>query len=128
MTMLAPEEKLKLAPKPYLAATRRFADGSDSPRQFLEACLAEIAALEPKLGAFVHLNIDAARAAADQASARWRDGHPRSKIDRMPIGIQDIIETAAMPTEQGSPVFVGWRSQRDAASVVALREAGAVIV
>ena len=46
----------------------------------------------------------------------------------MPIGIKDIIETADMPTEQGSPLFVGWRSERDAASVAALREAGAVIL
>ena len=126
--MLAPEEKLKLAPKPYVALTQRFADGSDTPREFLERCLAEITALEPKIGAFVHLDIDAARAAADQAGARWREGRPRSKIDGMPIGIKDIIETADMPTEQGSPLFVGWRTQRDAASVVALREAGAVIV
>ncbi|HJU15423.1 MAG TPA: amidase, partial [Stellaceae bacterium] len=43
-------------------------------------------------------------------------------------GIKDIIETADMPTEQGSPLFVGWRSGRDAASVAALREAGAVIL
>jgi Asp-tRNA(Asn)/Glu-tRNA(Gln) amidotransferase A subunit family amidase len=126
--MLAPEEKLKLAIKPYLAAAPGFTEGSDSPREFLERCLAQIAALEPKVGAFVHLNIDAARAMADQAGARWRDGRPRSKIDGMPIGIKDIIETADMPTEQGSPLFVGWRSERDAASVAALREAGAVIV
>jgi Asp-tRNA(Asn)/Glu-tRNA(Gln) amidotransferase A subunit family amidase len=33
-----------------------------------------------------------------------------------------------MPTEQGSPLFVGWRTNRDAASVAALREAGAVIL
>jgi Asp-tRNA(Asn)/Glu-tRNA(Gln) amidotransferase A subunit family amidase len=128
MAMLAPEEKLKLAPKPYVALTQRFADGSDTPREFLERCLAEITVLEPKIGAFVHLDIGAARAAADRASARWREGRPRSKIDGMPIGIKDIIETADMPTEQGSPLFVGWRTQRDAASVVALREAGAVIV
>src|SRR5713101_2737246 len=128
MTMLAPEEKLKLSTKPYLSMTRRFADGSDSPREFLERCLADISTLEPKIGAFVHLNINGARVAADQASARWREGRPLSKIDGMPIGIKDIIETADMPTEQGSPLFVGWRSARDAASVAALREAGAVIV
>src|SRR5215468_2954034 len=128
MAMLAPEEKRKLATKPYLSATGRFADGSDSPREFLERCLAEITALEPRIGAFVHLNIEAARVVADQASARWRQSHPRSKIDGMPVGIKDIIETADMPTEQGSPLFMGWRSERDAASVVALREAGAVIV
>ena len=46
----------------------------------------------------------------------------------MPLGIKDIIETADMPTEQGSPLFVGWRTNRDAASVAALREAGAVIL
>src|SRR3954471_1788638 len=46
----------------------------------------------------------------------------------MPLGIKDIIETADMPTEQGSPLFAGWRTDRDAASVAALREAGAVIL
>ncbi len=46
----------------------------------------------------------------------------------MPVGIKDIIETIDMPTEQGSPLFVGCRTERDAASVAALREAGAVIV
>jgi Asp-tRNA(Asn)/Glu-tRNA(Gln) amidotransferase A subunit family amidase len=33
-----------------------------------------------------------------------------------------------MPTENGSLLFAGWRSERDGASVAALREAGAVIV
>ena len=33
-----------------------------------------------------------------------------------------------MPTENGSPLFAGFRSERDAASVAALREAGAVIL
>ena len=82
----------------------------------------------PKIGAFVNLNLAGARAAADRATARWRDGRPLSKIDGMPVGIKDIIETADMPTENGSPLFAGFRSERDAASVAALREAGAVIV
>src|SRR5205807_963487 len=126
--MLAPDEKLKLSPKPYLSATARFKTGSDTARDFLERCLADIAALEPKIGAFVSLNLEGARAAADQSTARWRAGRPRSKIDGMPIGIKDIIETADMPTENGSPLFTGFRSERDGASVAALREAGAVIV
>ena len=126
--MLAPEEKLKLVPKPYLAATARFANGADTPRDFLERCLVDLAAVEPKIGAFVHLNLEGARAAADQSTTRWRAGRPHSTIDGMPLGIKDIIETADMPTENGSPLFVGWRSERDAASVAALREAGAVIV
>jgi Asp-tRNA(Asn)/Glu-tRNA(Gln) amidotransferase A subunit family amidase len=126
--MLAPEEKPKLSTKPYLAATPQFKSGSSSPREFLERCLVDLTALEPKIGAFVHLNIEAARNAADASSARWRAGCPLSPIDGMPIGIKDIIETIDMPTENGSPLFAGFRSERDAASVAALREAGAVIV
>jgi len=46
----------------------------------------------------------------------------------MPVGIKDIIETVDMPTEMGSPLYAGWRSEKDAASVRALRDAGAVIL
>src|SRR5260221_3530630 len=126
--MLAPAENLKLSPRPCLSATERFQTGADTPRDFLERCLADLAALEPKVGAFVNLNREGARAAADQSSARWRAGAPRSPIDGMPIGIKDIIETADRPTETGSPLFAGFRSERDGASVAALREAGAVII
>jgi Asp-tRNA(Asn)/Glu-tRNA(Gln) amidotransferase A subunit family amidase len=114
--------------RPYLPATRSFASGQDSPRDFLERCLAALDAWEPRIGAFVTLNVEAARADADRSSARWRGGQPLSPIDGMPLGIKDIIETADMPTENGSPLFAGFRSERDAASVAALREAGGVIL
>ncbi len=83
---------------------------------------------EPRIGAFVCTNLPAARAAAERSSERWRAGKPLSPIDGMPLGIKDIIETVDLPTEMGSPLFAGWRSQKDAASVRALRDAGAVIV
>ena len=114
-------------PRPFLAAAARFGSGDDTPRAFLERCLDALAVWEPKIGAFVHTNIAGARAAADASSARWRNGKPLSAIDGMPTGVKDIIETADMPTEMGSPLFEGWRSGRDAAAVAALREAGAVV-
>jgi Asp-tRNA(Asn)/Glu-tRNA(Gln) amidotransferase A subunit family amidase len=114
--------------QPYLPATANFAGGKDSPRAFLERSLATLEAWEPKIGAFVTLGPAAARAAADESTKRWRAGKPRSPIDGMPVGIKDIIETIDMPTENGSPLFAGFRSERDGASVAALREAGAVIV
>ncbi|MDB5406864.1 MAG: hypothetical protein JWL84_1776 [Rhodospirillales bacterium] len=114
--------------RPYLAATAGFAAGDDTPRDFLEACLATIEAREGEIGAFVALNLVGARDAADRSSARWRAGKQLSPIDGMPVGIKDIIETADMPTQMGSPLYDGWRSGRDAASVAALREAGAVVV
>jgi Asp-tRNA(Asn)/Glu-tRNA(Gln) amidotransferase A subunit family amidase len=114
--------------QPFLPATAGFTSGKDSPRAFLERCIVDLEAWEPKIGAFVTLNLAAARTATDASTERWREGKPLSPIDGMPIGIKDIIETIDMPTEHGSPLFVGHRSERDAASVAALREAGAVIV
>ena len=105
-----------------------FRSGADSPRQFLERCLAAIEAREADVGAFVHYDAASARRQADASTARWHAGKPLSPIDGMPVGIKDIIETADFPTEMGSPLYAGWRSERDAASVVALRAAGAVIV
>ncbi|MFL5029712.1 MAG: amidase [Xanthobacteraceae bacterium] len=114
--------------RPFLAVQPQFAAGSDTPRDFLERCLAALDHWEPRIDAFVNLNIDGARAAADASSRRWREGRPLSPLDGMPLGIKDIIDTIDMPTENGSPLYAGWRSDRDAASVAALREAGAVIL
>jgi Asp-tRNA(Asn)/Glu-tRNA(Gln) amidotransferase A subunit family amidase len=114
--------------RPFLPATADFASGKDSARAFLERCVAGLEAWEPKIGAFVSLNLAAARTAADRSTERWRAGKPLSPIDGMPVGIKDIIETIDMPTENGSPLFSGFQGNRDAASVAALREAGGVIV
>jgi Asp-tRNA(Asn)/Glu-tRNA(Gln) amidotransferase A subunit family amidase len=121
-------ERTKPAMRPYLAATRNFASGKETPRQFLERSLALLDEWEPRIGVFVHTNLPAARAAAERATERWRGGKPLSPIDGMPVGIKDIIETVDMPTEMGSPLFTGWRSEKDAASVRALRDAGAIIL
>jgi Asp-tRNA(Asn)/Glu-tRNA(Gln) amidotransferase A subunit family amidase len=119
-----------LAPRmhPFVSQTAAFASGASTPRAFLDGCLVEIANREPKVGAFVTLCIDAAREAADRSTERWRAGKPLSPIDGMPMGIKDIINTADMATQMGSPLFAGWRSETDAACVAALRQAGVVIV
>ena len=112
----------------YFAATTAFKDGADTPSAFLERCIAAIEANEKAVGAFVATNFAGARKAADAASARWKAGKTLSPIDGMPVGIKDIMETADMVTEQGSPLFAGWKGKRDCAAVVALRDSGAVII
>ena len=121
-----PEERPSA--KPFHFAAREFASGNDNPRDFLERCLAETERRENQLLIYTATNIEAARAAADASAQRWREGKPLSPIDGMPVGVKDVIETADMPTGMGSPLYDGWRSERDGASVHALREAGAVIV
>lgn len=104
-----------------------FRAGTDSPRAYLERCIATVEAREPVVKAFAALNLDSARAAADASTQRWADGKPLSPIDGMPIGIKDLLETKDMPTEMGCAAYRGNFPKRDNAAVWALRQAGAVI-
>jgi Asp-tRNA(Asn)/Glu-tRNA(Gln) amidotransferase A subunit family amidase len=114
--------------RPFHTLVAAFVAGTDTPRALLDRCIAEIDARDGDVQAFAYIDLASARASADASTARYAAKAPLSAIDGMPFGIKDIIETADMPTEFGSPLFAGWRGGRDAASVVALREAGAVIV
>ena len=112
----------------FSASVSAFQEGRDSPRSYLERCFEVIAAREPEVKAFVTVNADAARAAADEATTRYRKGRPISPMDGCPVGIKDVIETADMPTQMNSSIYQGWCSGRDAACVRALRKGGAVIL
>jgi Asp-tRNA(Asn)/Glu-tRNA(Gln) amidotransferase A subunit family amidase len=105
-----------------------FTRGEDTPTAFLQRCLHIIDARDAEIKAFVALDRKTAQRAAAESTARWLAGAPLSPIDGMPIGIKDVIETAGMPTGQGSERFAGTQTGRDAAAVMALREAGAVIL
>ena len=109
-------------------AVAKFRNGTDTPRAYLERCIARIEALEPAVMAFAYLNLDRARQAADESSARYKAGKPISPVDGTPIGIKDLIETYDMPTEFGSELFRGHQPLSDAACVHSLRKGGAVLV
>jgi Asp-tRNA(Asn)/Glu-tRNA(Gln) amidotransferase A subunit family amidase len=115
-------------PLTFFDMTPRFRDGSDTPRAYLERCLAVIADREPVVKAWVVLNPSGAREAADASTERYRRRRPISSIDGMPIGIKDLIETKDMPTGHGCAAFAGNYTRRDSAIVRALRDAGAVIL
>ena len=115
-------------PLTFHDAARRFTDGNDSPRAYLERCLETIAAREPVVKAFTAMNESGARAAADASAARWKAGKPLSLIDGMPVAIKDLLETKDMPTEMGCAAMKGNFPKRDNAGVWALRQAGALIL
>jgi Asp-tRNA(Asn)/Glu-tRNA(Gln) amidotransferase A subunit family amidase len=112
----------------YVSLEQDLRSGKVTPRTYLEECLDRIAKNDPRIGAFVILNAEGARKAADASSERWKAGKPLSPIDGMPIAVKDVIETADMPTGQGSPMWEGTSTRRDSAAVRALREAGGVII
>jgi Asp-tRNA(Asn)/Glu-tRNA(Gln) amidotransferase A subunit family amidase len=114
--------------RPYVSIAADFKSGHSTPRTFLEMCLLAMDEREKDVRAFVHFDLDRARKQADESTERWRQGRPLSPYDGMPVGVKDIIETEDFPTEMGSPLFIGWKSGRDAAVVKALRAAGATII
>jgi aspartyl-tRNA(Asn)/glutamyl-tRNA(Gln) amidotransferase subunit A len=95
---------------------------------WLEACLARIAAVEPTVRAWVHVDEAGARAAARQLDAEARGGTLRGALHGVPVGIKDIIDVAGMPTTGGARAWAHTRPGRDAGCVARLRDAGAVIV
>ena len=112
----------------YATAIPAFLDGADTPRAYLERCLETIEALEPEVKAFVRMNVDGARKAADAAGARYKDGRPLSVVDGMPMAIKDVHETEDMPMEVGSPVLKDFHTGWDGAAVHCLRKGGALIL
>ncbi len=110
----------------YHTELGRFEAGTDTPRAYLERCIAAVEEREPVVQAFAHLNVDGARQAADASTARWKEGRQLSPIDGMPVGIKDLFETRDMPTEMNCAALEGNFPKRDNAAVWALRQAGAV--
>ena len=62
----------------YVSLAQDLRSGKMTPRAYLEECLDRIAKNDPRIGAFVTVNADGARKAADAASARWKGGKPLS--------------------------------------------------
>ncbi len=109
-------------------AARAIRDGAITSEELVRACLDRIAARDPEIRAFAYLDADYALERAHRAD-RWRqEGHALPSLHGVPVAIKDVIDTADMPTEYGSPLFAGNRPKRDAAIVSALRDAGAIIV
>src|SRR4051812_20218466 len=112
----------------FFRARADFVSGEDTPRDYLERCIATIEARDGEVRAFVTLGLDNARRAADASTSRYREGKPFSPVDGMPVGIKDIMETADLPTQMGNAIYKGWQPRWDAACVHALRSGGAIVV
>ena len=118
-----PDDRSRRRPPPTPSARVNF-----PPRRWSRACLDRIAAREDEVQAWEHLDPDLALAQARDADAALRAGEASGPLHGVPVGVKDIIDTADMPTENGSPIFTGRRPDRDAPCVAALRSAGAVIM
>jgi Asp-tRNA(Asn)/Glu-tRNA(Gln) amidotransferase A subunit family amidase len=109
-------------------AARLIRDGAISSVELVDACLARVRAVDGKVQAWTFLDPDHALAQARAADARRLAGDPVGPLHGVPVAIKDIIDTADMPTENGSVLHAGRTPSRDATVVAMLRAAGAVIL
>ncbi|MCC6314670.1 MAG: Asp-tRNA(Asn)/Glu-tRNA(Gln) amidotransferase subunit GatA [Thermomicrobiales bacterium] len=98
-----------------------------SSAELTEAHLARIEALDGKLGCYLHVMTDVARAQADVADRRIAAGE-QSAMTGIPIALKDVLCTADAPTTAGSRMLEGFRSPYDATVVARLRAQGAVFL
>jgi len=110
------------------AAARAVAQGLVTSRALVEAALRRYDETEPTVHAFAWLDREKALRLADAADARGRASASRGLLHGVPIGVKDIIDVAGVPTERGSAVFAGRVPERDAALVVNLASAGAIVL
>lgn len=97
-----------------LDTLRRIDEGALTPARALAAVREAVAARDGEVKAFVHVGPEPAQSGTGPLAG-------------IAVGVKDIIDTADMPTQMGSPIYAGWRPKADAPVVAALRAAGATI-
>ena len=118
---MSSEQELMFQPIEDLA--HKVKKGELTARELVEASLAQIESLNPKLGAFTHVDAEGALAAADQINSE--DDRPFAGV---PIAIKDNKAVAGMPLTFGAELMGDFVAPSDAFVVRRLREAGFIIV
>ncbi|SOE16456.1 Asp-tRNAAsn/Glu-tRNAGln amidotransferase A subunit family amidase [Hoeflea halophila] len=109
-------------------AASQIRQGLLSSVDLVKACLARIEQSDSLIGAWSHLDPEQALEQAAELDRVRRSGFAIGALHGVPVGLKDIVDTAGMPTERGTPIFAGRQPDADAAIVERLREAGAVIM
>ncbi|MBW7969742.1 amidase family protein [Bradyrhizobium sp. BR 10289] len=111
-----------------LAATtlaRAIACGELSSREVVEAHLERIAHRDVQLAAFVTVDAEGARRAAEVCDAAPA---PMGPLHGVPVAIKDLTDTAGLATTYGSALFRDHVPAEDDLVVARLRRAGAIIL
>src|SRR5713101_3145906 len=99
-----------------------------SPVELVEAHLARIEQLNPKLNAFVQVDADGARRQARAAETAATRGEKVGPLHGVPLSVKSSIEVAGLRCEAGTKLRAGYVASQDAPLVSRLRAAGAIIL
>src|SRR6202790_4977192 len=99
-----------------------------SPIDLVEAHLARIEKLNPKLNAFVQVDAEGARREARVAQHALTRGERVGPLHGVPISIKSSLDVKGMRCEAGTKLRAGFVAAQDAPLVSRLRNAGAIIL
>src|SRR5258708_23741333 len=105
---------------------RLIRDGEVSTRELIEATLARIETLNPRLNAYRVVFASRARAEADRVDARFGAGQDRPLLG-VPVAVKDDMDVAGEVTAWGTDAF-GSPKSVDSDVVTRLRAAGAIVI
>ena len=120
--------KLPLHELSAVEAARRLAAGEMSAREYAQALIERVAAVEPEVRAWTGFDAQALLEQADAADDRRRSGQAVGPLSGVPVGVKDIIDTRFVLTELGTPLHSGRMPRTDAALVERMRRAGALMM
>jgi aspartyl-tRNA(Asn)/glutamyl-tRNA(Gln) amidotransferase subunit A len=98
----------------------KLAGGTLKPREIVDQLASRVAAIDPQLKAYLHVDADKARAEADQADIT-------KPLGGVPIAIKDVINVKGDPCTCASKILQGYVAPYDATVITKLRQAGAVL-
>ena len=99
-----------------------------SPSELAQAHLTRIERLNPKLNAFVHVDVERVLTEARAAEDAMVKGKVLGPLHGVPISIKSSIEVAGLRCESGTRLRAGFIAQKDAPLVQRLRGAGAIVL
>src|ERR1700730_7142981 len=99
-----------------------------SPVELVEAHLAQIEKLNPKLNAFVQVDADRALQAAHDAEKAVMQEKALGPLHGVPISIKSSIAVEGLRCESGTRLRTGLISPHDAPLVTRLKNAGAIVL
>ena len=110
----------------------RIRSGALSARELMEAHLAQIEVVEPKVNAFVTVAAESALAQAEAAdnlfAARRGEQASLPPLHGMPIAVKDLIRTRGIRTTFGSTLYADFVPDADDLLVERYRAAGAIVI
>lgn len=109
-------------------ALSAMAHGALTATDLIESCLARIAACDPDIRAFVHVDARGARDEARRADERRAAGISPGLLAGIPVAIKDILDVRGMPTGFGAAYREPRIAARDSAVVAQLRRQGAILL